>query len=151
MNLETTMIVKYLTVAFLFLNLLTASFFWRIIFRHISKKPILSVTLVDLIYRDTILYILALTVSFSAGIVHTLADDLDVTFSLDLEYAFGYSVAINIATNLVCLSLMISALLRLITLVENNEAAGSNLIFVAKIVYCQEGLNLGNGYGLFTI
>ena len=114
---------KYFTAAFTLANFFLSLPPWFIIYKHISKKPILLVSLVDLIYKDTIFYCLLLGFFASAGIVHTLMDGGD-SFSLTWELALVHSIAINISTNTICISLIFSGGLRLISLIENSEAAG---------------------------
>jgi hypothetical protein len=112
-----------LTIIFLLINFIISLPIWQIIYKHISKKPLLEVTLVDWIYRDIIFYNITLGFCLSAGIIHTLLYD-DKNFSLSFELGLFYSICINISTNLICISLVFSAGLRLISLVKNSEAAG---------------------------
>ena len=116
---------KYLTLAFLISNFILSLLLWHIIYSHISKKPILSVSLVDLIYKDTIIYIVLMSFFASAGIIHTLVQS-DEHFSLALEFALVHSVCINISVTAICISLIISAGLRLLALIKNSEAAGKS-------------------------
>ena len=117
------MAYKYLTTAFLIANFLLSLPLWRIIYQHISKKPILLVSLVDLIYRDTIFYFLSLCFIASTGIIHSLMLGGD-SFSLTFELALLYSICVNISVIAICISLIISAGLRLLSLVKNSEALG---------------------------
>jgi len=112
-----------LTIIFLLINFIISLPIWQIIYKHISKKPLLEVTLVDWIYRDIIYYYIILSCCASAGIIHTLLYD-DENFSLSFELGLFYSICINISTNLICISLVFSAVLRLISLIKNSEAAG---------------------------
>ena len=116
---------RYLTIAFLITNFFISVPPWYIIFKHISKKPILSVSLVDLIYRDTIFYVLLLGFFASAAIVDTLTLG-DNSFNLAWELALTHSIAVNISSNTICISLAFSGGLRLLSLVRNSEAAGEN-------------------------
>ena len=117
------MILKYLTIAFLVTNLIFSIPPWFIIYKYISKKPILSICLVDLIYRDTIYYIISLSFIASAGTIHTLMYD-DNSFSLTRELALIYSIIINTMANVISILLIFSAGLRLISLIQNSEASG---------------------------
>ena len=123
-----TMLYKYLTTAFLIDNFFLSLPLWHVIYKHISKKPILSVSLVDLIYRDTIFYIISLIFFISTGIIHTLMYDGE-NFRLSYELALIHSIAVNVSVNTVCLSLIVSAGLRLISLIKNSEAAGEDQFF----------------------
>jgi len=96
---------------------------WHIICKHISKKPIVSISLVDLIYRDIIAYIISLNFFVSTAIIHTLMQD---ELSLTKEVALIHSMAVNFSTNTICISLIFSAGLRLVSLVRNSEEAGKN-------------------------
>ena len=122
------MFYKYLTTAFLIANFFLSLPLWHVIYKHISKKPILSVSLVDLIYRDTIFYIISLIFFISTGIIHTLMYDGE-NFRLSYELALIHSIAVNVSVNTVCLSLIVSAGLRLISLIKNSEAAGEDQFF----------------------
>lgn len=74
------MVIKYLTSVFLIINLLISAFLWQIIYRHISKKAIISITIIDLIYRDVIFYAFSTCAVYSFAIIHTLINDEDETF-----------------------------------------------------------------------
>jgi hypothetical protein len=120
---RTTMSIKYLTIVFFAINFVAALPLWQIIYKHIAKKPLLSVTLVDLIYKDIIFHTLSLCFFASTGITHTLMYN-DESFSLPYEFAIFYSVCINFASNSICISLIFSATLHLISLIKNSEATG---------------------------
>ena len=125
------MMIQYLTITFLVLNFFAALPLWQIIFKHISKKPLLSVTLVDLIYKDMTIYTNLLCLFVSAGIIHTLMYD-DESLILSHELALYYSICINFASNSICISLIVSAGLRLISLIKTSEAAGEKRIELRK-------------------
>ena len=130
------MLYKYLTTAFLIANFFLSLPLWHVIYKHISKKPILSVSLVDLIYRDTIFYIISLSFFISTGIIHTLMYDGE-NFRLSYELALIHSIAVNVSLNAICFSLIFTAGLRLISLVKNSEAAGEAYFFlVASLSNC---------------
>ena len=122
------MTFKYLTAAFLVTNFFFSLPPWYIIYKHISKKPILSVSLVDLIYRDTIFYIISLSFFISTGIIHTLMYDGE-NFRLPYELALIHSIVVNVSLIAICFSLIFTAGLRLISLVKNSEAAGEDQFF----------------------
>jgi hypothetical protein len=63
---------KWITIGILLLSYLVSLPLWRHIYRHISKKPILATTLVDFIYRDSIVYMNVISLVLSVGVVHTL-------------------------------------------------------------------------------
>jgi len=116
------MVYKFLTTAFLLFNFVLSLTSWHIINEHIAKKPIISVSLVDLIYRDIIVYVLLLCLSASGAVVHTLMQD---SFSLAYEPALIYSIAINVCVSAICISLTFSAGFRLVSIIKNLEAAGT--------------------------
>ncbi len=129
---RTIMSIKYLTTAFLAINFVTAPPLWQIIYKHIAKKPLLSVTLVDLVYKDIIFHTLSLCFFTSTGITHTLMYN-DESFSLPYEFALFYSICINFASNSICISLIFSASLRLISLIKNSEASGDENVIVCML------------------
>ena len=61
-----------ITEAWLFLNLLFGLPLFKLILDHISGKPLASVTLVDLIYKDTIVLTFLLVSVASAALLHCL-------------------------------------------------------------------------------
>ncbi len=62
------------------------------IYRYLSKKPIVTVTLADHIYRDTIIYIDLLVLVASAGLIHCLFDDESVgEQTLNYDFSMLYS------------------------------------------------------------
>ena len=126
------MTLKYLTIAFLLTNFIFSIPSWYIIYKYISKKPILSICLVDLIYRDTIFYIISLSFIASAGTIHTLMYD-DDSFSLTWEFAMMYCISISIMVNAISISLIFSAGLRLISLIQNSEASGKEKLTLAAL------------------
>jgi len=115
------MAYEYCNVFFIIASYIVSVLLWRIIYKHISKKSILSISLVDLIYRDTIIYVLFMAFCTYSAIIHTL---MYSSFSLPYDLALIYSIAINIGLNAICISLIFSSGLRLISLAQNWEAAG---------------------------
>lgn len=135
---------KYFTVAFLVISFIISVLLWLVIYKHISKKPIISVSVVDLIYRDTIVYILTICFSTSTGIIHTLSDS-DENFSLTFEFALLHAVFVNISVNAFCISLIISAGLRLLSLIKNSEATGDAKLskaYLSYLVYIENWISI---------
>ena len=116
----------YLVISFLAICQTTSLFLWHIIYQYISKKPLISVTLVDWIYRDTIVYIYSFCFVYSAAISHTLISGNE-NFSLEFESTIIYTFLITFLSNNVCVCLTIAAALRLISLIKSSEAAGLHL------------------------
>ena len=44
-------------ICFLIFCLTCSLFLWNIVYRYITEKPLLMISVVDLLYRDTIIYI----------------------------------------------------------------------------------------------
>ena len=77
-----------ITEAWLVLNLLLGLPLFKLILDHISGKPLASVTLVDLIYKDTLVLTFLLVSVASAALLHCLqAEDQ----TLALNWAGFYS------------------------------------------------------------
>jgi hypothetical protein len=126
------MVLTYLTTVFLILNFASTLPLWQIIHRHISEKQQLLVTLVDWIYRDVIYYNIFLCFFISVGIIHTLLYGGN-SFNLSYELGLFYSIGVNITIIGICVSLIFSAGLRLISLIKNSEAAGDKNIMSARV------------------
>ena len=117
--------MKYLSIIWLVVNFPISILLWHFIYKHISKKPILSITVVDLIYKDIIIYMNSLCIFYSAAVIHTLLlPDEDLNF----EWACFYSFGINLSVTSICASLIFSGGLRLISLIKNSEAYGIQLL-----------------------
>ena len=117
----------WLTVCFLIMCLPFSLFLWSIIYTFISKKPLVSVTLVDWIYRDTIVYIYLACCAYSIALIHTTFAG-NINFTLKFEFAIFYAFLINFLINNVYFGLTIAGGLRLISLMNNSEAAGLQLL-----------------------
>jgi hypothetical protein len=117
--------MKYISISWLFINFPISFLLWHFIYKQILKKPLLSITVVDWIYQDTIIYINSLCVVYSAAIVHALTQPGE---ELNFEWAIFYSLAINASVTCICVSLILSGGLRLISLIKNSEASGLQLL-----------------------
>ncbi len=93
----------------------------------ISKKQILSVTLVDLVYRDTITYIYFGCLMVTTSVIHCLSLNND-TLTVSYTFATVYSVLICVSVSTISISLIFSGVLRLISLIHKSEAAGLQLL-----------------------
>jgi hypothetical protein len=98
-----------------------------VIYQFISKKQILSVTLVDLVYRDTITYIYFGCFVATTSVIHCLSQNND-TLTLSYEFATVYSVLLTFSVSAISISLIFSGVLRLISVIQKSEAAGLQLL-----------------------
>jgi hypothetical protein len=106
----------------------TLSFFpCFVIYQFISKKQILSVTLVDLVYRDLVIYIYLMCFVASTSVIHCFSVGND-TLTLSYEFATVYSVTISFFVSSISISLIFSGVLRLISVIKKSEAAGLQLL-----------------------
>jgi len=94
-----------------------------VIYQFISKKQILSVTLVDLVYRDTITYIYLSCLVSTTSIIHCLSVHND-TLTVSYEFATVYSVTVSFFVSNISISLIFTGVLRLISVIQKSEAAG---------------------------
>ena len=108
------------TVCWLFFNALLSLPVCLFIRNFISKKSVLSITLVDLIYRDTILYLysmcLILSVALARCIVKSSGEETLATLSYN--EATVYSVSIMTLVGFMTVSLIFSGGLRLISILR---------------------------------
>ena len=104
-------------------------FLWQIILKYFSDKPLLSLTLVDLIYRDIIVCIFLTFVFYSTALTHVLTAGTDI-LTLSYEFSLLYVVILNFSTNVIYMLMILSGGLRFISLLKNSEAAGLQLLGV---------------------
>ena len=117
----------YLSILWLLLIQLFSLFPCVVIFQFISNKQILQVTLVDLVYRDTIVYNYLICFVSSAAIIHCLFLNVD-TLTLGYEFAIAYSASVFFFISCLSISLIISGGLKLISVIKKSEAAGLQLL-----------------------
>ena len=94
--------------------------FWAI-YNFISLTPILSVNIVDLLYKDTIAYIYAMVFISTLAVIHCLLL-IDNTHTVGYVMSMVYS---DILVFFLCCrtaSLIFSGGLRLVSLIRNSEA-----------------------------
>ena len=106
-----------ITIVWLILNLLLSLFLCFCILQYISSKQIISLTIIDLIYRDAILYTYLLCLFCSFAIIHCLCTN-NPSKTLNYTYSISYSLAILYFAGNVTISLAISGALRLVTLIN---------------------------------
>ena len=119
--------IIWISISFLVICLTISLFLWMLIYRYINEKPLVSVTLVDWIYRDTIVYIYCFCFAYSIAIIHTILAGND-KFSLRFQFTIVYTILINFFCNNIYVCLTIAAVLRLISLIKSSEAAGLQLL-----------------------
>ena len=97
------------------------------IYKHISSKPLVSITLADLVYQDMIIYTYSLSLAYVSAVVHSIILD-DNNSALNFKAALSYSLVINFFVSTGCVSITICSTLRLISLLKVSEEAGLQLL-----------------------
>jgi hypothetical protein len=117
----------WISVAWLFLNLVVAVPLLETIYKHIKEKAVVQVTLVDLIYCDLIIWIFLISLVYTVAIGHCIVQ-LDANSALDDFYATLYSRIFEVILFFLSTSLILSGGLRLLSMVKRSEAAGLQLL-----------------------
>ena len=117
--------MKHLAITWLILSFPISLLLWGFIYKQILKKPLLTITVVDWIYLDTILYINSVCFVYSAAIVHALVQPDE---QLNFECAIFYSLTISALVTSICVSLIFSGGMRLISMIKNSEVAGLQIL-----------------------
>jgi hypothetical protein len=112
------------TIAWLLLNLTLSFPLCLIIVKFISNKSVLSVSLVDLIYRDAIVYLYLLCCTATTGFILCLLKEESLSFTMSATYS---GCAMFFADGLF-ISLIFSGSLRMISLLRNSEVNGLQLL-----------------------
>jgi hypothetical protein len=117
--------LRVTTVAFLLFVIILSGLLCSIIYRHISNKPPVQTTIIDLIYKDCVVYIFTMTVLFSF---------IFICCQFSNDFTLSYQLVV-VLTNIVCLvgecgcvSMIISSFLRLLTILRSSEEAGIQLL-----------------------
>ena len=105
-------------------NLMISSVLCFVIVKFISNKTLVLVSIVDLIYRDSIIYLLFLCSTATAGFIHCLLKDGSLSFTLSATYS-GITIFF---VDCLCISLIFGGSLRLISLLRNSEVGGLQLL-----------------------
>jgi hypothetical protein len=116
-----------LSILWLFLILLFSLVPCFVIYQFILKKQILAVTLVDLVYRDTIIYNYLICFVSSTSLIQCLSLNNE-TLTLSFEFAMAYSATIVFFISCLSISLIFSGSLKLISIIKKSEAAGLQLL-----------------------
>lgn len=107
-------------------NLISIPLF-SVIYNHISKKPLVSITLIDLIYRDLIIYVYLHSLTLAVADIHCLIE-LENGTALDHFYSSLYAIISEVLVHCFSSSLILSGGLRFITLIKNSETQGLQLL-----------------------
>jgi hypothetical protein len=86
----------------------------------------MAITLVDLLYKDTIIYIYLLVFSFSIALIHCLLEN--ESQMLDYSFAVIYSAIKMFFVCCILIALIFSGGLRLLSLLRNSKEAGLLLL-----------------------
>ena len=108
-------------------NQFVSTFLTFVTYHCISTKKLISLTLVDLLYCDVVIYNNLVCLFSSAAIIHSLIINTH-DLALSYELALTYSLAIAFFVTIASVSLILSGLLRLLTLVKQSEEAGFQLL-----------------------
>jgi hypothetical protein len=108
-----------LIVITLFLTILIISgiLYW-IVHQHISKKALIDQTIIDLTYKECLIYIFFLAVSLGISFISCM---LASENSLDLMLAILLSDVIVFLINITSNYLLVGCILRIITMINNSE------------------------------
>jgi hypothetical protein len=117
-------VLRITTVAFLLLVIILSGLLCSIIYRYISNKPPVQTTIIDLIYKDCIVLIFAITVFMSITFMCSQFSD-DFTLSYPLALALTNIVYTGVEFGSICMA--ISSFLRLLTILKHSEEAGIQL------------------------
>lgn len=112
-----------LTIIWLILNIALSLPVCLFIVNFISKKSPITLTLVDLIYRDVVVYMFAICLTFSIGIIRcciaaTADNEEDNIGTLAYNESTFYGVTIMTLIGCVTLSTIVSGGLRLISILR---------------------------------
>ena len=118
--------VTVMTVILLLIAItLISGFLCSVIYNHISQKPPVQQTIIDLLYGDCIIYTYLFTITLSVTLISCLSAN---------EMVLGMPLAIFLADTIYffisCIALLmtVSSILRLITITTNSEEAGIQLL-----------------------
>ena len=117
--------------------------FCSVVFAYISNKAPVEQTIIDLTYKDCLIYIFFMTLSSNTAFINCLmaADNV-----LDFCVALFYADVILFFISCVCISVAISSALRLLTIVSSSQENGIQLLgpddrAILKIRFVAMGLS----------
>jgi hypothetical protein len=119
--------VHWISVTWLVLNLVISFPLYKAIHKFISKKSLIAITLVDLLYnKDTIVYIYLLVFSFSIALIHCLLEN--ESQALNFFFSLCYAAITMFFVCCIAIALIFSGGLRLLSLPRNSEEVGLLLL-----------------------
>jgi hypothetical protein len=131
----------WISVSWLFLNLIIAVPLLLNIYKYIKEKAVVQVTLVDLIHCDLIIWIYLCCIIYSFAIAHCIFL-LDEGVALDDFFANLYSRIFEVIQLFISAFLILIGGLRLLSLAKRSESAGLQLlgpddtaIVIARCIY----------------
>ena len=119
--------MAWLPIFFLIFNQFISTSLTFITYQCISTKKLISLTVIDLIYSDVVIYNNLVCLFSSAAIIHSLIRNTH-DLALSYELALTYSLAVVFFVTIASVSLILSGILRLLTLVKQSEEAGLQLL-----------------------
>ena len=94
------------------------------IHEYISTKPLVTLTLVDLIYRDTLVYMYLLAMGSYIGIISCMTSTNGL-HTIGFTWSVVLALQNNICINSYAISMIFSGSLRLISMIKNSEESGN--------------------------
>jgi len=119
--------MHWTSIFFLVIHNLASLPLYSVIYKHISKKPLVSITVIDFIYRDLFIYVYFLSLTYAVAVSHCLVE-LENGVALNYFFSVLYSTIIEVLVFCVSSSLIMSGGLRLLTLITNSESKGLQLL-----------------------
>ena len=94
------------------------------IHKYISTKPLVTLTLVDLIYQDTLVYMYLLATGAYIGLISCILSTNGLQ-SISFTWSVVLALLTNICINSISVSMIFSGSLRLISMIKNSEEPGN--------------------------
>ena len=94
------------------------------IYEYISTKPLVTLTLVDLIYQDTLVYMYLLATGTYIGLISCIVSTNGLQ-SISFTWSVVLALLTNICINSISVSMIFSGSLRLISMIKNSEEPGN--------------------------
>ena len=91
---------------------------------YISTKPLVNLTLVDLIYQDTLVYMYLLATGAYIGLISCILSTNGLQ-SISFTWSVVLALLTNICINSISVSMIFSGSLRLISMIKNSEEPGN--------------------------
>ena len=94
------------------------------IHEYISTKPLVTLTLVDLIYRDTLVYMYLLAMGSYIGIISCITSTNGLQ-TIGFTWSAVLALQNNICINSFSVSMIFRGSIRLISMIKNSEESGN--------------------------